>query len=109
MHGTVQPLQAGASEHDMNDFIQVNAACSLYLPAVFIQCLIFVAENAEGKYISPFHDIPMHADEGQVSHLVTCVNMCAFIRSALKINFPCSTGSDVQLLFFFFSPVVVSQ
>lgn len=109
MHGRVQPLQAEASEHDMNDFIQVNAACSWYLPAVFIQCLIFVAENAEGKYISPFHDIPMYADEGQVSHLypVAYVNMRAFIRSALKINFPCSTGSDVQLLFFF--SVVVSQ
>lgn len=86
---------------------------SLYLPAVFIQCLIFVAENAEGKYISPFHDIPMYADEGQVSHLypVAYVNMRAFIRSALKINFPCSTGSDVQLLFFFCSsePIIDLQ
>jgi hypothetical protein len=35
-------------------------------------------ENSEGKYISPFHDIPIYADEAQVrnmSHAVvdTCI------------------------------------
>lgn len=30
--------------------------------------LDFVPENAEGNYISPFHDIPMYADEAQVNH-----------------------------------------
>lgn len=32
--------------------------------------LLCLSENAEGKYISPFHDIPMYADEGQVTSLL---------------------------------------
>lgn len=30
--------------------------------------LCWFTENAEGKYISPFHDIPMFADESQVKY-----------------------------------------
>lgn len=39
---------------------------SLPLPYSDNIALYCLSENAEGKYISPFHDIPMYADESQV-------------------------------------------
>ena len=38
------------------------------IPEIILkQTFIFsFAENADGKYVSPFHDIPMYADEEQV-------------------------------------------
>lgn len=39
MHGTVQPLQAEASEHDMNDFIQLNAVIEQFVFACRIHTM----------------------------------------------------------------------
>lgn len=46
------------------------------------------AENAQGKYISPFHDIPMFADESQVKynsrHLIN--NVCNMLQTNLALS-----------------------
>lgn len=45
----------------------LSAKSGVRLPHIYNIVLLCLSENAEGKYISPFHDIPMYADEGQVT------------------------------------------
>lgn len=39
--------------------------------------LLFFIENSGGKYISPFHDIPIYANEAEVILTTSCVTVNA--------------------------------
>lgn len=61
----------------------------LYSDDIVLHCL---SENAEGKYISPFHDIPMYADESQVGltslhRALRIVTATVSSNSTLKLKF----------------------
>lgn len=59
------------------------AKSSVHLPYSYNIILYCLSENAEGKYISPFHDIPMYADEGQVTSFQRNQNKCACVWTSL--------------------------
>lgn len=54
------------------------------------------AENAEGKYISPFHDIPLYANESQVSqHLSLSSQNLEYILYVLTGLMPYSVQAQI--------------
>lgn len=61
----------------------LSAKSGVRLPHLYNIVLLCLSENAEGKYISPFHDIPMYADEGQVTSFYWNQNECAPVWTAV--------------------------
>lgn len=61
----------------------LSAKSGVCLPHLHNIVLLCLSENAEGKYISPFHDIPMYADEGQVTSFYWNQNECAPVWTAV--------------------------
>lgn len=74
---------------------------SIALCHLSYNALCLCTENSEGKYISPFHDIPIYANEAEVS--VTCL----FVNSAwlLLVWFP-NLYKYMLWHFFFFAAFV---
>lgn len=46
-------------------------------------CIPLYIENAEGKYISPFHDIPIYANEAEVS--ITCLLILQELKTSVRL------------------------
>lgn len=61
----------------------LSAKSGVRLPHLHNIVLLCLSENAEGKYISPFHDIPMYADESQVTSFYWNQNECAPVWTAV--------------------------
>lgn len=53
-----------------------------------------LSENDKGQYISPFHDIPMHADSNKVMYL--SVVRAAWVTVLSSLNKPAEVKLDIK-------------